>query len=188
MHEAWKKLDLEGEGLQTLNLRYSRMMRRPERAYALMALFPLGLHRWYLKEPMGALAYPLLCALTPWLWLRFGSLSAAVSALPLLALLAFDMTWVRRRSVALNKALRLRQFMRPGAAAPPPGYRGRYVDDSLEDYLKLKSGERAGHQPVESNSNEGEPPAMGQTPPSFNEQEAMLQELARTNKGRRKSN
>ncbi|OBS09928.1 hypothetical protein [Acidihalobacter prosperus] len=184
MHPSWKKLDLEGEGLQTLNLRYNQAMRRPSRAYLLMVLFPLGLHRWYLREPVGAVAYPLLCTLAAWLGIVFGAIPAAGGAIAILGLLAFDAFWIGRRSISLNKALRMRQFMRPGAA-PPPGYRGRYVDESLEDYLKIKERERAGHQPAGSDTTA--PGTVASAPPSFNEQEAMLQELARTNKGRRRT-
>ena len=41
MSEAWKHLDLEGEGLQSANLRLVRLMKKRSRAYALLALFPL---------------------------------------------------------------------------------------------------------------------------------------------------
>ncbi len=40
MKQAWKQLDLGGEGLQTLNARYTRQMRRRPLAYSAMLLFP----------------------------------------------------------------------------------------------------------------------------------------------------
>lgn len=184
MRDAWKQLDLEGEGLQSLNLRYSRNMRRPRRAYALMLLFPFGLHRWYLKAPLGALAYPVLCALIPGLWWWQGEWMALVPALVLLLYLVWDLFWTPRRCVALNKTLRMHQFMRPGTR-PPAGYRGRYVDETLEDYVQLKERERAGHPVAEPEASEDHPAAEAQPPASFNQQEAMLQELIRSHKGRR---
>lgn len=183
MRDAWKHLDLEGEGLQSLNLRYSRTMRRPGRAYALMLLFPLGLHRWYLKSPVAAVAYPLLTALTLWQWRVWDEPMVLGMSAALLIFLLFDLFWIRRRCIALNKTLRLRQFMQPGAK-PPAGYRGRYVDDTLDDYLKIKGRERAGHQAPDTDDTQTADAGSTQ-PPSFNEQEAMLQALIRSNKGRR---
>lgn len=184
MRDAWKQLDLEGEGLQSLNLRYSRNMRRPQRAYALMLLFPLGLHRWYLKTPLGALVYPVLCVLIAGLWRWEGGLTPLAPALALLCFLAWDLFWIQKRCIALNKGLRMRQFMRP-AAKPPAGYRGRYVDDTLEDYVKIKESERAGHPSADPEASGDQSETGAQPPPSFNQQEAMLQELIRSQKGRR---
>lgn len=186
MSKAWKKLDLGGEGLQTANLRYNQAMRRPVRAYSLMAAFPLGLHRWYLQEPVGAIFYPLLSMLTIGLWFAFSNIVIAASLIPLAGLLGFDLFWVERRCIKLNKNLRMQQFMRPGKT-PPPGYRGRYPDDdSLDAYVQLKEQERAGHQPVDPDQPAQSTSDSEPSPPSFNEQEAMLRELARTNKGRKK--
>jgi len=186
MSKAWKKLDLGGEGLQTANLRYNQAMRRPIRAYSLMVAFPLGLHRWYLHEPVGAIVYPLLSALTIGLGLSYSTLVIAGPLIPLAGLLVFDLFWVDRRCIKLNKTLRMQQFMRPGKT-PPPGYRGRYPeDDSLEAYVRIKDQERAGHQPVDPDKAARNESDTKSSPPSFNEQEAMLRELARTNKGRRK--
>ncbi|MFN2350076.1 MAG: TM2 domain-containing protein, partial [Thioalkalivibrio sp.] len=50
----------------------------------------------------------------------------------------------------------------------------------LDDYVRIKESERAGHQPVGGSVNDAGKPRV----PSFNEQETMLRELARTNKGR----
>lgn len=183
MPEAWKGLDLGGEGLQSLNLRLSREMRRRPLAYALALGFPLGLHRLYLKSPAGAALYWVLstAAVAAWLWL--GGAWAAGAALAELALLAFDLVWIDRRVVAYNKALRMRRYLRAGAR-PPAGYRGRYTEqDELADYLREKAGERAGHQPVDFKALEGAP-RDARRPPSFAEQEAMLRELARAKKGK----
>jgi TM2 domain-containing membrane protein YozV len=45
----------------------AREMKRRPVAYALLALFPLGLHRFYLAERVGGLAYLGLTCLR-WCW------------------------------------------------------------------------------------------------------------------------
>ncbi|MEJ2479681.1 MAG: TM2 domain-containing protein [Acidihalobacter sp.] len=184
MKKAWKQLDLGGEGLQTLNAQYTRHMRRLPLAYAAMLLFPLGAHRWYLREPYGALAYLALTLAAITGAFTLGTPGFAVPAIAGLLFAAFDLLWVERRVLALNKSLRMRQFMRPGAA-PPENYRGRYADadDELEDYVHIKERERAGHQPAASDNQEA--PNRRPRTPSFSEQEALLRELARSDKGRK---
>lgn len=182
MKKAWKQLDLGGEGLQTLNAQYTRQMRRRSMAYAAMLLFPLGVHRWYLREPIGALAYLALslAAIIGALTLGLTGFAAPAAAAGLFA--CFDLFWTDRRVVALNKSLRMSRFMRSGAA-PPEHYRGRYPDDGLDEYLHTKENERAGHQPVSAEKPEA--PETRRRIPSFNEQEALLRELARSDKGRK---
>ena len=184
MKKAWQEIDLGGDGLQTLNARYTRLMRRRKVAYGAWLLFPLGAHRWYLKEPAGALAYSTLTAAAVGLGLGFGTLGFAVPAGLELAFAAFDLFWIERRRVALNKTLRMQQFMRPGAA-PPRNYRGRYTDQDagLDEYLALKERERAGHQPPQADA-EAQPTRRA---PSFNEQEALLRELSQRKKDAGKS-
>jgi hypothetical protein len=107
------------------------------------------------------------------LWLLAG-------LVPALLLAAFDLVWIDRRVTDCNKALRMRLFLKPGAR-PPQGYRGRFTDDEqgLEDYVRLKESERAGHQPTGSDASE----SGRRHTPSFNEQEAMLRELAKDEQG-----
>lgn len=182
MKQAWKQLDLGGEGLQTLNAQYTRHMRRLPRAYAAMLLFPLGAHRWYLHETYGALSYVALTLAAIAGALTLGPPGFAAPAVAELLFAAFDLRWVERRVLALNKSLRMRQFMRPGTA-PPENYRGRYPDEGLDEYVRVKERERAGHQPAADDAQQpGERPARA---PSFNEQEALLRELARSGKGRK---
>ena len=184
MKKAWKQLDLGGEGLQTLNAQYTRQMRRLPLAYAAMLLFPLGAHRWYLREPYGALAYLALTLAAITGAFTLGTPGFAVPAVAGVLFAAFDLRWVERRVLALNKSLRMSQFMRPGAA-PPENYRGRYADadDGLEEYVRIKERERAGHQPVADGGREA--PNSRSRAPSFSEQEALLRELARSDKGRK---
>ncbi|MEJ2059780.1 MAG: TM2 domain-containing protein [Gammaproteobacteria bacterium] len=183
MSEAWKKLDLGGAGLQTLNAELTRRMKHSKAAYGLAVLFPLGIHRFYLGSVLGGLLYLLLSTATlifwfgthsPYAWLPFGAE---------VLLLIFDLFWIDRYVVKYNKALRVHQFLRSGTE-PPKDYRGRYTDDNseLDAYIRQKERERGGHQPVGADSGPGE---SGDRPPSFNEQEAMLRELIRSNKGRK---
>lgn len=182
MAKAWQKLNLEGAGLQAMNAVLAQQMRSRSRAYFAWILFPLGLHRFYLSEPRGGWAFvtlSLLVALTAWLALAWWWL------LPLALLLGLaihDLFWIDRRVVSLNKELRMQLFLRKGSR-PPTDYRGRYTDESdaetvtrdLDAYQALKEKERAGHA---STTGRTDAPTRKRQP-SFNEQEAMLRELAK---------
>jgi len=147
--EAWKRLDLGGEGLQQANLRLAAALRRPRTAYLLWLAFPLGAHRAYLRESRGAWSYrvasllALACLALDW------RASAALAGVVLAAAL-YDLRWIGRRVTEVNKALRMRAYLRPVAGAPA-GFRGRFGDD-------------------------GEPPSR---PPSFAEQESLLAAIER---------
>lgn len=174
MSEAWKQLDLEGEGLQSANLRLVQQMKRRSRAYTLLALFPLGLHRAYLEDARGAWAYRTasVAALTAW-WFGQGWIALAVTGISV-GFAAYDIRWIEDRVAILNKTLRMRIYKSKRNAAPPKGFRGRYTDDDLDDYLKAKEQERGGHVPP------GTDAALNNRSraPSFAEQEAMLKALA----------
>lgn len=183
MSEAWKQLDLAGDGLQTLNARLTRAMKRRGVAYGLCALFPLGAHRFYLESPLGAAAYLALTATALIAGLIAGWPWALIPAAAALVYLAVDLVWIDRRITAYNKALRMQSYLRPGKQ-PPAHYRGRYTDDSaLDEYLDEKADERAGHQPVDMAALEREGYGNKKHIPSFAEQEAMLRELAKRKKG-----
>jgi len=191
MSKAWQKLNLEGGGLQAVNAILANEMRSRTRAYAAWVLFPLGLHRFYLAEPRGGATFLTLSAITAgaaslapaWWWL----LPAAF----LVALAVHDLFWIDRRVVAYNKQLRMQLFLRKGEK-PPTNYRGRYTDEKdaesinrdLADYQALKEGERAGHVPVERDAPGGPDQDKRRRQPSFNEQEALLRELARKRRQR----
>ncbi len=184
MSEAWKKIDLGGAGLQTLNARLTRQLKHAGVAYGLCALFPLGLHRFYLGERLGGFAYLALSLLGLALWFGLHSWLALLPLAAGTALLIFDLFWIDRYVVRYNKQLRMQQYLRPGAR-PPKDYKGRYSDETdLGDYLHEKERERVGHQPVDMEALEDEGPQKHI--PSFAEQEAMLRELAKSNKGRKR--
>lgn len=155
MNPKWRKLDLEGGGLQAMNLRLARRLRRRGTAWALLALFPLGAHRWYLRETGWAMAYLLLTLAaaagwwTGWSWLLL--------SLPLLLLLlVIDIAGLDDRIAAFNKRQRVAAYLSPGAGAPAD-FRGRVP-------------EGAGQQA----------PARV---PGFAEQEKLLRALAERNPG-----
>ncbi len=123
MSDAWQALDLGGGGLQQANLALARRLKRRRRAYFLLAVAPLGLHRAYLEDRRGA-----------WLWRAAAAalvgaalldLRAAFAlAAPLVAALAYDAWWIDRRVTAINKRLRQEVYLSQ-AASPPPGFAGR---------------------------------------------------------------
>ena len=179
MPDTWKHLNLQGQGLQSLNLRLVRQLRRPRVAYALMLLFPLGLHRAYLGDARGAWAWRLGClaAAALLLWTRpWGLLVLPLLAIALLA----DALRIERRCAAYNRALRRRMYFSPGTE-PPRGFRGRYggdgADDLRDDPAKQRGESPGPHVPVTRST--------GSRAPSFNEQEALLKELARRPNGTR---
>jgi hypothetical protein len=151
MSDAWKRIDLGGAGLQQANLRLAQALRRRRTAYLLWLAFPLGAHRAYLREPVGSWAYRGLSAAALALLALDPRLSAAPGAL-LAGFALFDLIWIERRVVALNKRLRMQAYLRPAPGAPP-GFRGRFGD--------------------------GEHPSPRPRAPSFAEQERLLAELER---------
>lgn len=151
MSEAWRGLDLRGGGLQAANIRLAQALKRRSRAYGLLAAFPLGLHRAYLDDPRGAWAYRLAAAIALAALLVDWQLALPVLVL-LAAALVYDLFWIERRIVALNKTLRVKVYLSQGPGAPKD-FRGHYTDDDA--------------------------PARTPRAPSFAEQERLLRELAR---------
>jgi len=185
MKDRWQQLDLEGGGLQTANQHYVRRMKRRALAYLLWLAFPLGLHRIYLNDRRGALGYGALTALTLTAWLAgLPTVALALAGLET-AWALFDLWWMDRRRVQLNKDLRLTISLGTGAT-PPPGFQGRETDleAELERYRRLKEQERPAEREVGR-----EPKLGGQHIPSFREQERLLREMAKKrarNKGQKR--
>ena len=119
MSKAWKRIDLDGGGLQQANVRLARTLRKRPVAYAWLLLFPAGAHRWYLREPFGAIAYLALTVAAAFWW------PAGAAGL---AFAAFDLWWIDRRVTAINKRLRMQAFLRD-APGPPKGFAGRFAKD-----------------------------------------------------------
>jgi hypothetical protein len=163
MSEGWKRLDLEGGGVQAANLKLARLLKRRRRAYALLLAAPLGLHRAYLEEPRGAWVFRGL-GLAALAGFAAGIPYAGWAALSLLAgLAAHDLVWIEGRVAKLNKALRMKVYLgqTPGA---PAGFRGRFAHEEV-------SGAPLGDTDL--------PLAPDGRVRSFAEQEALLRALAR---------
>lgn len=172
MSKRWKQIDLEGGGLQSANLALTRRLKRRSVAYALwLGGLPLGLHAIYLRAwPRVAIYVAAFVALlTAWVLNRpwtAGGIGAALTALAV-----YDLVWIERRIIAINKEIRMALYLRPSTGAPK-NFRGHYRDDDVADYIEEKTGERAGHQPAAAT------PIANRRAASFAEQEALLRELA----------
>ena len=77
MTESWKRLDLGGGGLPQANLRLARALRKRRTAYLLRIAFPVGAHRWYLREPIGAIVYCVLALAAAAAWHTSGAARAS---------------------------------------------------------------------------------------------------------------
>ena len=162
MGDAWKNFDLAGGGLQSANFRLAALLRKRGVACALLAFFPLGLHRAYLHDRRGA-----------WLY-RAGTLlgvAALLAGLPLVAGLTlaagaafaiYDLVQIDDAVARVNKRLRMQVHLSHSAGAPQ-GFKGHYTDEH----------ERTGHAPGPTTNVERSSRA-----PSFAEQEKRLRELA----------
>ncbi|MDA8224868.1 MAG: TM2 domain-containing protein [Betaproteobacteria bacterium] len=179
MSDAWKQLDLGGAGLQEVNRELAAQLRNRKQAFVRLLAFPLGLHRDYLRHPLGAWLYRgvFAAALIAYFVLRRPCIGGGLLVLLTLAAL-YDLRWIDDRVASLNKQLRLQAFRsRPSTA--PRGFRGRMTDESadtgLDDWISVKNRERGGHVLP------GADPAFNSTSraPSIAQQEAMLRELAR---------
>ena len=172
MSKAWTQLDLEGGGLQSANLRLAALLRKRGTAYALLALFPLGLHRGYLQDRRGAWLYragSLLCVAA------YALDRPAIAGVLLAALAAgalYDLFRIEALVARVNKQLRMQVYLGQTKGAPP-GFKGHYSDDALDEYLRLKDQEHAGGEP-QSAPTRHQPSRV----PSFAEQEKLLRELA----------
>ncbi|MDP1671632.1 MAG: hypothetical protein Q8L65_00780 [Burkholderiales bacterium] len=127
MNPKWRALDLEGGGLQAMNLRLARTLRRRPTAWLLLLLFPAGAHRWYLHEPVAAIAYPALTlgAAAGWAWGLPWLLFTALAAVALL--LVVDIASLENRIATCNRRLRMAAYLSPGPGAPAD-FRGRTGD------------------------------------------------------------
>ncbi|MFN7085792.1 MAG: hypothetical protein ACK4N4_04085 [Burkholderiales bacterium] len=127
MGKTWTKSDLGGGGLQSANLKLAALLKKHRTAYALLALFPLGAHRGYLRDRRGAWLYravSLLC-------LAAYLLGESAVSLALFAALAggavYDLFHVDRWVTRLNKQLRMQVYLGQTAGAPP-GFEGHHRD------------------------------------------------------------
>lgn len=140
MKHDWRRRDLGGGGLQAANLKLARLLKRRTIAYALLAGFPLGLHRLYLRSAGVAAAYTGATFCAGALALAGYETAALLAGAVLLAAAIRDAVWIDARVTMLNKTIR-QSVLLGQAAAPPPGFRGRNSGDVLADYLATKDAE-----------------------------------------------
>lgn len=181
MSEAWKQLDLEGGGLQSANLRLAALLRKRGTAFALLALFPLGLHRDYLHDRRGAWIYRSATLLSGAIWLA-GHPLPGLMVMALAAVCAACEAFRMEDAVArVNKQLRMRVYLGQSAGTPP-GFKGHYTDsnDSTPEDAQPVRAQRDGADEAQSTATHGDNPRVQ----SFAQQEKMLREMAET---RRKS-
>ena len=176
MSDAWKNLDLEGEGLQAANLKLVQQMKKRKQAYILLAFFPLGWHRDYLEDLRGGWLYRIASVITvAVLWSGFIWPGLALAVL-IIGFALYDIRWIEDKVAAINKALRIQAYKTKSGMVMPKNFRGRYTDEDLDDYLKIKEQERGGHVAP------GKDPALNSRSraPSFAEQEAMLNAMSKS--------
>jgi TM2 domain-containing membrane protein YozV len=140
MGKQWQGMDLQGGGLQQVQLAYKQMERNTLGAYLRWLLFPLGWHRFYLREPIGGLAFPLVTAAAavthylagwPWLWL-----APAVGALA-------DLAWIPGKVVRLNKDLRMATMMSGMQRGAPRGFKGHFTEENTTEPSHPRDGDGA---------------------------------------------
>ena len=178
MAKAWTRLSLDGEGLQSTNLALARVRKNRVTAYGLWLIFPVGAHAFYLRKPLRAVLYGATSASVLLAWTLHAPRVALGLASVEMLLALYDLYWIDRRVTALNKLIRMQVSLRPGAASKSPeGYRGRYPDDDLDAWVRIKEQERAGHQVLPAQA-----AARNLRAPSFAEQEAQLRAQSQTRK------
>ena len=111
MSDAWKRLDLSGGGLQEANLRLAAALRKRRTAYLLWLAFPLGAHRAYLHDRIGAWSFRLGSAAALGL-LLIDLRAAAAAALAIFAVALYDLARMDARVTRLNKAIRMQVYLR----------------------------------------------------------------------------
>jgi hypothetical protein len=175
MSEAWKQLDLEGGGLQGANLRLAALLRKRGTAFALLALFPLGLHRDYLHDRRGAWLYRSATLLSGGAWLAGHPLPGLVVMAIAAACAACEAFRMEDAVARINKQLRIRVYLGQ-TAGTPPGFKGHYTDsnDSVPgNGLPARERQNDADTAQSAAGQDDNPRAQ-----SFAQQEKMLREMA----------
>lgn len=171
--KTWEKLDLQGGGLQSANIRLARGLKRPLVAYLWWCLFPLGAHAIYLDRPRRAFSYAGASAATAILYLATRDALALLPLAVAFLVALYDLVRIRQWIVECNKQIRMGIYLNqtPGA---PEGFKGRFDDGLLAEHPAEEEQGKPGHslEPAQARSTPGRVP-------SFAEQEALLRELAK---------
>ncbi|MBU2754764.1 TM2 domain-containing protein [Acidithiobacillus sp. CV18-2] len=187
MPKAWEKLDLKGEGLQSVQIRLQQLQKKTTTAYLTWLGFLLGLHRFYLQRPL-AWAYPVaslvvvILALTlPWPFpLGLGVLILVAALIDLRHL----GNWVSQH----NREQRKAAWFAQQTPAAPKDFQGRpenldagqQWEKELREYRNVKESERAGHPAEPAATKKGF--TAGSRRLSFAEQERLLAEISKKKK------
>ncbi|WP_308387849.1 TM2 domain-containing protein [Acidithiobacillus sp. AMEEHan] len=188
MPKAWEKLDLKGEGLQSVQIRLQRLQKKTSTAYLSWLGFFLGLHRFYLQQPlawlypMASLVVVILALTLPWSFpLGLGVLMLLFALIDLRQL----GNWVSR----FNREQRKAAWFAQQTPAAPKDFQGRpenldagqQWEKELREYRNIKESERAGHPAAPGATSKGF--TAGSRRMSFAEQERLLTEISRKKKG-----
>jgi len=143
MSEYWKHQNLDGNGLQTINQQYSRLQKNIRTAYFLCALFPLGVHQFYLKSAGRGTLFLGLSVITIILFAipSISPIFASSLFLAEIALLGIDILKMDDQVIHFNKNLKMRLSLQTNTS-PPEDFRGRYRDETpIDDYVSIKNNE-----------------------------------------------
>ena len=187
MPKAWEKLDLHGEGLQSVQIRLQQLQKKNSSAYLSWLGFWLGLHRFYLQRrlawayPMASLLVVILALTLPWPFALGLGLVMLLFALRDLRQLGI---WVSQ----FNREQRKAAWFAQQTPAAPKGYQGRPEnldqgkewEKELQNYKNVKEAEQAGHPAAKASDKKGFAP--GSRRMSFAEQERLLAEIHRQEK------
>jgi hypothetical protein len=180
MSEAWKQFDLEGGGLQSANLRLAALLRKRRTAFTLLALFPLGLHRDYLRDRRGAWLYRSAALLGAGAYLAGQPLISLTLIAMLAACAAYEAFRIDDTVAQINKKLRMQIYLSQ-APGTPRGFKGHYTDDGPDGFAQSR--ERA------ASTRATQAPTIRPRDArvaSFTEQEKLLRELAEIREKTRK--
>jgi TM2 domain-containing membrane protein YozV len=125
--KAWRAQDLAGGGLQAANLKLARLLRRRALAFSLLALFPLGLHRFYLRDTRGGIGFLAASVLGSVAMLFDHVWLAGATGIVAIGFAVRDAVLMEHRIVALNKAIRTSVYLGQ-SATPHSGFKGRFRD------------------------------------------------------------
>ena len=152
MPKAWEKLDLKGEGLQSVQIRLQQLQKKTSTAYLAWLGFCLGLHRFYLQRRV-AWAYPIASLIVIILALTLPWPLALGPAVIILLFALFDLRQLGDWVSEFNREQRKAAWFAQQTPAAPKGFQGRpenldqgqQWEKELHDYKNIKENERAGH-------------------------------------------
>lgn len=154
--KTWQEHDLEGSGLQSINLAFLARKKDTRKGYLLAAFFPLGIHQFYLNNKKKAGIYITLTVLL----MAFANIlpfASAIIGFIEVMMMVKDIKSMEDVVSDYNKALKLKLSLQEDHTVPD-NYKGKYSTET------------------------DTPQTSKQKILSFSEQEALLKELSRRKK------